>query len=144
MIAVRPARYYVLAPVFTGAVFYRNAAFEVEEPLPLTSVGNRLRLRGRARVWGGRFVVEVEDGHDVLLRRTVQVEQMNESAPAWGQFDVTLELERQPSSPHGVVALYEERLEEVSRQHLLVIPIRFEAWGDGPAPEPSHDRTGGA
>lgn len=127
LVAVRPAGTYQLDVHFEGATFYKNSAFEILEPAPFTVVSDRLRLRGKARVFEATFMVRVEDGHNVLAEQPVMA---SEGAPGWGDFDVEIPLQEMPTSPHGVVHVFEASAKDGSPLHALVIPITFQRWGE--------------
>lgn len=126
VVSVKPAGYYRLDPRFEGASFLKNAAFEIAEPRPFAQVGKRVRVRGKARVFEATFRIRIEDGHDVLADRSVMA---SEGAPGWGDFDVEVVLDRKPSSPNGVIVIYEVSAKDGSPIHSLVIPVEFAPWG---------------
>jgi hypothetical protein len=118
--AVQPAADYELLPVFRGTHFLQNAAFEVMEPLPYTQVDERVRIRGRARVFEAMFRARVEDAAGTLVERPVQA---SEGAPGWGEFDVELPLGRPPRGELRLV-LYEPSAKDGSPIHVLTVPLR--------------------
>lgn len=125
VIAVTPSDVYALEPQFEGATFFKNEAFEILEPAPFVEVGERLRVRGKARVFEAMLMVRLEDGHDVLAEQPVMA---SAGAPEWGDFDVELALSRRPTSPNGVLQVYESSAKDGSPIHVLTIPVRFADW----------------
>lgn len=69
-----------------------SASFRLFEPAPgsTVTVGRPLRIRGQARVFEATFIIELEDGHDILARQVVTA---SAGAPAWGDFLVELSLQ---------------------------------------------------
>lgn len=128
VVSVTPAADYELLPVFRGTHFLQNAAFEVMEPQPFTRVKDRIRVRGRARVFEATFQARVEDAKGELAQAVVQT---SEGAPGWGEFDVELVLKEPPRSPEGRLVLFEASAEDGSPIHVLTVPLRFESAGNG-------------
>ncbi len=79
----------------------------------------RARINGFARVPGGTFTVEVDDGHYVLGKKTVTV---TKTAPEWGYFELDLSLSP-ASSANGMVTVY--RTEGGQRVTELEVPVSF-------------------
>lgn len=128
LIAVQPARHYELEPVFQGATFYKNEAFEILEPAPFTLLEDRVRLRGRARVFEATFMVALDDGHlEVIKARPVMADQ---GAPEWGDFDVELRFEQRPHGPRGTLHVYEASAKDGQPVHQIMIPVRFAHYGE--------------
>lgn len=125
LISVRPAGHYHLDPVFEGATFLKNEAFEIVEPLPFAEVADRVRLRGKARVFEATFMVNMGDGHVVLAEQPVMA---SEGAPGWGDFDVEITLDGKPTSPNGWIVVYEPSAKDGTPLHRLIIPVRFADW----------------
>ncbi|PZN12743.1 MAG: hypothetical protein DIU69_02630 [Bacillota bacterium] len=123
VVSVTPAADYELLPVFRGTHFLQNSAFEVMEPQPFTRVKDRVRIRGRARVFEANFQVRVEDDQGELAQQVVQA---SEGAPGWGEFDVELVLKERPRSREGRLVLFEPSAEDGTPIHVLTVPLRFE------------------
>lgn len=126
VVAIKPARTYRLVPVFHGTLFLRNLAFEVHEPQPYTAVGDRVRVRGRARVFEAVFRARVEDEAGTLAEAVVQA---REGAPAWGDFDFELAFRREPEDDEVRLVLFEESAEDGSPIHVLTVPLRVDGRG---------------
>lgn len=90
--------------------------------MPFTPVGERVRVRGRARVFEASFMVRVEDAAGVLLEQPAMA---SEGGPAWGEFDVRLTLPRPPEGEEGRVILFEPSAKDGTPQHVVSIPVRF-------------------
>jgi hypothetical protein len=95
-------------------------SFLIFAPAPDQAIRRPLRIEGEARVEGGRFTIELEDGHDILARRDIVVE----AARAWGSFAVELDYEV-PSSPAGTLLFIYERPHDGARVEELVVPLEF-------------------
>ena len=124
LVAVTPGRIYQIQPEFSGAIFLQNRSFRIELPEMFTAVDDRVRVKGQARVFEGAFQIYVEDGHNILAEQTMQVE----GAPAWGAFDVELELRETPTSPNGVVTVLTHSPKDGSVLDPIHIPISFTSW----------------
>lgn len=95
--------------------------FRVTSPRPGSTIGSPLRVTGRARVFEGSFILELEDGHNVLAREIVQA---TEGAPGWGAFDVTLTFPP-ATNPAGALLFVTEDPRDGRRREELIIPVRF-------------------
>lgn len=123
LVEVTPAGYYELEPQFSGALFFQNNAFQIELPEAYSEVANAVHIKGRARVFEGTFQVTVEDGHNILAHKVMQVA----GAPAWGEFDELLELDETPTSPYGIVFFYEHSAKDGSVINRIAVPVKFSA-----------------
>lgn len=103
-----------------------SATFRVFEPAPgsIVTVGRPLRIRGQARVFEATFIIELEDGHDVLARRVVTA---SAGAPAWGDFLVELPF-KEPTSPYGTLLFVTESPKDGSRQEELAVTVKFDRF----------------
>lgn len=124
-IAVSPAQYYELEPLFAGALFLQNTAFRIEEPAMFAEIGDTLRVKGTARVFEAQFQILLEDGHVILVDTPVMAEA---GAPEWGAFAVELPLAEVPTSPNGILMIYEASAKDGTPVNKLYIPVRFAHW----------------
>lgn len=81
----------------------------------------RVRLVGKARVWEATMMVEIEDGHDVLGKKSVTV---SAGAPEWGDFDVWMDL-KVPTNPFGSIIFTTSSPKDGSRVEELLVPVTF-------------------
>lgn len=95
--------------------------FRVTSPAPGSAINSPLRVTGQARVFEGSFILEMEDGHNVLAREVVQT---TEGGPGWGFFDVTLTFAN-PTNPAGALLFVTEDASDGRRREELIVPIRF-------------------
>lgn len=99
--------------------------FVAAAPLRGSVIESPVRIAGLARVFEATFNVEIEDGHNVLARRTVTA---SEGGPGWGTFDLSLPFDR-PTNPSGAVIFVTYSAKDGSRREELLLPVRF---ADGP------------
>lgn len=97
--------------------------FVAAAPLRGSVIESPVRIAGLARVFEATFNVEIEDGHNVLARRTVTASQ---GGPEWGTFDLSLPFDR-PTSPSGAVIFVTYSAKDGSRREELIVPVRFAA-----------------
>lgn len=95
--------------------------FAVTAPAGGSVIRSPVRIAGFARVFEATFNIEIEDGHNVLARRTVMA---SAGGPEWGSFDVTLPFDR-PTSPAGSIIFLTYSAKDGSRNEELVLPVRF-------------------
>lgn len=81
----------------------------------------RVRMTGFARVFEASFIVEVEDGHNVLGIKQVMA---SEGAPGWGRFDFWMDLES-ATSPYGTIIFVTYSAKDGSRIEELKVPVGF-------------------
>lgn len=81
----------------------------------------RVRMTGFARVFEASFIVEVEDGHNVLGIKQVTA---SEGAPGWGRFDFWMDLEP-ATSPYGTIIFVTYSAKDGSRVEELKVPVGF-------------------
>lgn len=81
----------------------------------------RVRLTGKARVWEATLTVEIEDGHDVLGKKTITT---TAGAPDWGDFDLWLDL-KTPTNPFGSIIFVTSSPVDGSRVEELLVPVAF-------------------
>ncbi|MDI3299328.1 MAG: Gmad2 immunoglobulin-like domain-containing protein [Bacillota bacterium] len=105
------------APASPGRV---EPDVQVTAPAPGTRLASPFRLRGKARAFEGRLQVELEDGHDVLLRKVLT----GPGAPEWMEIDEQLAFAR-PTNPSGMLTVYTLSPRDGSKQNVVMIPVRF-------------------
>ncbi|GFN32844.1 Gmad2 immunoglobulin-like domain-containing protein [Paenibacillus xylaniclasticus] len=98
-----------------------NSAFRVFEPAENSVVGTTFTVRGEARVFEAAFSYSFEDGHNTLAEGHVMADM---GAPEWGQFEFTVTFEK-PTSPFGILTLYESSAKDGSPIHKLQIAVQF-------------------
>lgn len=100
-----------------------NDAFRVQQPTAHAVVGMTFKLEGESRTFEGVFHYTLEDGHNILAEGVVQA---SAGAPEWGTFSTDIHLKEAPTSPHGVLILYEPSAQDGNLMHELIIPLTFE------------------
>ncbi|MFC4812825.1 Gmad2 immunoglobulin-like domain-containing protein [Paenibacillus sp. GCM10023250] len=100
-----------------------NEAFRVYGPAPDSVVGKSFKVKGQARVFEAAFGYSFEDGHNVLAEGHAMADA---GAPAWGEFELDIALQEPPSSPTGVLTLYEASAKDGSHVHELHIAYTFD------------------
>ena len=119
---VSPAGRWSIAAIEPhGGVARRSTRFQLATPTLGQEARSPLRLTGSARVEGGQFWVELEDGHNILAQQRVRTVA---SDRAWGTFDLALAFE-QPTSPHGTLLLGVGQPNGVDRDEDLMVPLDF-------------------
>ncbi len=81
----------------------------------------RVKMTGFARVPEANFIVEVEDGHNVLGIKQVTASQ---EAPGWGYFEFWIDLEP-ATSPYGTIIFATQSAKDGSTVEELMVPIGF-------------------
>jgi hypothetical protein len=81
----------------------------------------RVRMTGFASIFEANFIVEVEDGHNVLGIKQVTA---SEGAPGWGRFDFWIDLEP-ATSPYGTIIFVTYSAKDGSRVEELMVPVGF-------------------
>jgi hypothetical protein len=96
--------------------------FRIFTPAPgsTVTVGQPLLVRGQARAFEATFILELEDGHNILARQVVTADNA-----IWGNFEVELNFEA-PTSPHGTLLFVTESAADGSRREELAIPLQFD------------------
>ena len=100
-----------------------NDAFRVKRPTANEVVGMTIRLEGESRTFEGNFRYTVEDGHNILADGHVQT---SAGAPEWAIFSTEIQLQEAPTSPNGVLILFEPSPKDGQPTHQLVIPLTFD------------------
>lgn len=100
---------------------YKSDNFVLETDLT-QKVGERLKLKGQARVFEGRFIVAVEDGHNQLAYRHVSAKA---GAPEFADFEVELELPP-ATQPNGTLLIGFASPKDGATVWELTLPIQFE------------------
>lgn len=132
IISVEPAGAYTINPTFSGAAFFENLTFQIDEPAAFAVIGDSFRLKGRGRIFEAVFTVYLEDGHLELIRESVTAESSDDAVfdpdGWWMEFDVILELEETPTSPNGVLSVWVDSAKDGSPEDRINIPVRFAHW----------------
>lgn len=81
---------------------------------------HRFTIKGKAQVFEAAFSWVVEDGHNELKKG---FEMTDAGAPAWGNFQFTVEVEKERSNSTLMLILFESSPKDGSRQYEL--PIRL-------------------
>jgi len=100
-----------------------NEAFRVWQPVVHDVVGMTFKVEGESRTFEGQFHYSLEDGHNILAEGVVQTDA---GAPKWAPFSIDIELQEAPTSPHGVLLLYEASAQDGRPTHQLAIPLTFD------------------
>lgn len=100
-----------------------NEAFRIYGPAPDSVVGKTFTVKGQARVFEAAFGYSFEDGHNVLAEGHAMADM---GAPEWGTFELTVTLKEMPTSPTGVLTIYESSAKDGSPVHELHIAYKFE------------------
>lgn len=100
-----------------------NEAFRVTQPQASDVIGMSLKVAGEARVYEGNFHYTIEDGHNILAEGTGKTEK---GAPEWSPFELQIQLEQPPSSPHGMLILYEKSAKDGTPVNQLNVPLTFD------------------
>jgi hypothetical protein len=98
--------------------------FRLFEPAPgsTVAVGRPLTVRGQARVFEATFILELEDGHNLLASQVVTADN---AGPHWGNFSVELEFDA-PTSPYGTLLFVTIDADDGSRREELAVPVKFD------------------
>lgn len=81
----------------------------------------RVKMVGFASVFEATFIIEVEDGHNVL---GIQQATASQSAPGWGYFEFWMDLEP-ATSPYGTIIGVTYSAKDGSRIEELKVPVGF-------------------
>ncbi|MDQ1910426.1 Gmad2 immunoglobulin-like domain-containing protein [Paenibacillus sp. GD4] len=100
-----------------------NNAFRLISPAPGTKAAAGMTVKGKARVFEASFSYSLEDGHNILAEGHVMAKQ---GAPEWGDFEFVIKELRKPTSPNGVLTLYEISAKDGSWVNELHIPVKFD------------------
>ena len=100
-----------------------NEAFRIYGPSPDSVVGKTFTVKGQARVFEAAFGYSFEDGHNVLAEGHAMADM---GAPEWGTFELTVTLKEMPTSPTGVLTIFESSAKDGSPVHELHIAYKFE------------------
>lgn len=95
--------------------------FRITSPKPGETIQSPVRVAGKARAFEATFDIEIEDGHNVLAKRTVTA---RAAAPDFGDFEVTLPFEP-PTNPSGAILFVTYSAKDGSRREELRLPVRF-------------------
>ena len=110
-------------PAATPKIAAANEAFRVFAPAEDSVVGKSFTVKGEARVFEAAFGYTFEDGHNVLAEGHAMADQ---GAPEWGKFELKIALNDLPTSPIGVLTIYEASAKDGAHVHELHIAYTFE------------------
>ncbi|GMK40365.1 hypothetical protein PCCS19_34210 [Paenibacillus sp. CCS19] len=102
-------------------VVAENEAFRIFAPADDAVVGTTFKVTGEARVFEAAFSYSFEDGHNVLAEGHVMADQ---GAPEWGKFEFEVTF-KDPTSPYGILIIYENSAKDGSPIHQLEIRVQF-------------------
>lgn len=93
----------------------------VETPAVGETIGDKLQLSGRARVFEASFEVVLEDGHNQLFKGPITADQ---GAPEWGRFDEEIAYE-ETSQQHGLLILTEYSMRDGTPREIVITSVKF-------------------
>lgn len=97
---------------------YSNARFR---DVTVEEVGDhKFTIRGKAQVFEAAFAWVVEDGHNELQEG---FEMTDAGAPEWGEFNFTIEVQKQRPNSTLTLILFESSPKDGSRQYELPIVL---------------------
>jgi len=82
--------------------------------------GQTYKVQGEAQIFEANFGWVVEDGHSQLKQGN---EMTNAGAPEWGEFEFTVEVEKERENSTLTMVLFESSAKDGSQQHELYIPL---------------------
>lgn len=97
---------------------YFNARFK--EVIVEKMDDDTFRVHGQAQIFEASFSWIVEDGHNELIKG---FEMTDAGAPEWGNFDFTLDVEKQKANSTLTLILFEISAMDGSRQHELSMSL---------------------
>jgi hypothetical protein len=100
-----------------------NKAFRVYSPAPNTVIDGPFVVKGQARVFEAAFSYSFEDGHNILAEGHTMADM---GAPEWGNFEFTVNFKEQPTSPTGVLTIFEISAKDGTPINVLHIPLKFD------------------
>ncbi|QYR21958.1 Gmad2 immunoglobulin-like domain-containing protein [Paenibacillus sp. sptzw28] len=100
-----------------------NKAFRVYSPAPNSEIDGPFVVKGQARVFEAAFSYSFEDGHNILAEGHTMADM---GAPEWGNFEFTVTFKEQPTSPTGVLTIFEISAEDGRPINVLHIPLKFD------------------
>ncbi|MFC5653222.1 Gmad2 immunoglobulin-like domain-containing protein [Paenibacillus solisilvae] len=106
----------------TPKIVASNDTFQIYQPAPDSIVGQSFVVKGKARVFEATLNYSFEDGHQVLAEGFTTASM---GAPEWGDFSITVKFDK-PTSPTGVLTIFEASAKDGSPIHQLHIPLKFD------------------
>jgi LysM repeat protein len=96
----------------------------VFQPLPGTRIVRGQHLTGSARAFEATINYQIRDtmGRIVTRERAATASQ---GAPAFGQFDVQLQFDQNPTTQNGILMVYTRSARDGSIQDLVEVPVTF-------------------
>lgn len=83
--------------------------------------GNTFTVSGKGQLFEASFGWVVEDGHNELMKG---FESTDAGAPEWGDFEFSVDVQKQRSNTTLTLVLFETSAKDGSRQHELAIPLK--------------------
>lgn len=102
----------------SSATTYANARFR--EVVVDKTAAHTYSISGEAQLFEANFGWVVEDGHNELKNG---FEMTDAGAPEWGNFEFTIEVQKQRENSTLTFILFESSAKDGSRQHELAIPL---------------------
>lgn len=81
---------------------------------------NRFTISGKGQLFEASFGWVVEDGHNELTKGFASTDA---GAPEWGNFEFSVEVQKQRPNSTLTLVLFETSAKDGSRQHELAIPL---------------------
>ncbi len=81
----------------------------------------KYRIKGQGQIFEANFGWVVEDGHNQLKRGFTMTDA---GAPAWGNFDFTIDVKKQRDNSTLTLILFETSAKDGSNVHELPIPLK--------------------
>lgn len=120
-VADSPDRYLWIEEKDPREFVLQNVAFRIYEPAPGAEVKDKIVISGLARVFEASFSYELRDGDELLAKGFTTA---SEGAPAWGEFEIVIDLDNVSSST-ATVFIYEVSAKDGSRVNELRIPVKI-------------------
>lgn len=95
--------------------------FRITTPKPGETIQSPVRIVGKARAFEATFDIEIEDGHNLLAKRTVTA---GSAGPELGDFAVSIPFDP-PTNPSGAILFVTYSAKDGSRREELRLPVRF-------------------
>lgn len=96
----------------------------VTDPLPGTRIAHGQRLAGAARAFEAAILYQIVDGAGRVVARE-RPAMTSAGAPAFGQFELTMQLDRPPAVSEGVIMVYTRSAKDGSVQDMVEVPVTF-------------------
>lgn len=104
-----------------GKEFPVSDNFILFTPLKEDKISNPVKIKGRARAFEATFIVHLEDGHNVLVKKAVMADM---GAPEFGYFEIELPYDK-PTNGYGALIVSTESMKDGSETEELTVPVKF-------------------